>query len=70
MRITVEKKGYTYETGRFTVKVGDTVILPTASWLLDVLPPTWTSTVTSLTSAYDGPCEAIVGVKRVRLKKS
>lgn len=53
MKIVV--KGYTYQIDE-DVKVGDKVVLPTASWLLDVLPPTWEGVVSAVTSDYDGPC--------------
>lgn len=56
-------QGYTYETGPHTVKVGDTVILPTPDWLLDVKGPTWEASVEQIGSIYTGPCKQIVGIK-------
>jgi len=50
---------YTYETD-LDLKVGDKVVLPTPSWLLDVKPPTWTVEVTSLSSTFQGNCLSII----------
>lgn len=61
MKIIV--KGYTYETGPHTVKVGDTVILHTPDWLRDVKGPTWEGKVEQIGSTYTGYCSQIAGVK-------
>jgi hypothetical protein len=50
---------YTFSTN-LSLKVGDTVLLPTPSWLIDVQGPTWTGKVTSLTSDYDGYCQKVI----------
>ena len=50
---------YTYETD-LDLKVGDKVVLPTPSWLLDVKPPTWTGEVTSLSSTFQGNCLSVI----------
>ena len=60
----IQVNGYTYDAGNANVAVGDTVILPTASWLRDVKGPTWEGKVTALGSDYDGYCERIKGVKK------
>jgi len=55
----VVNHSHTYETN-LDLKVGDTVTLPTPSWLRDVKPPTWEGEVTSLESTYDGACAKII----------
>lgn len=56
-RIEVNHK-YTYVTC-LDVKIGDEVIVPSPSWLLDV-SPTWTGTVTKLESNYTGYCSKVI----------
>ena len=53
---------YTYNAGDISVKIGDIVILPSASWLRDV-SPTWQGTVTAINVEYSGWCEKIISVK-------
>lgn len=50
---------YAYETN-LILKVGDKVVLPTPSWLLDVQEKEWIGTVTSLKSDYTGSCVEIL----------
>ena len=57
--------GYTYETD-LNLAVGDMVVLPTASWLRDVMGDTWEGTVSSLTSDYTGDCARIIRKKKKR----
>lgn len=64
----IQVNGYTYETGKHRVKLGDVVILPTAEWLIDVQGPTWEGKVSSLDSDYDGPCKTILGVAKSKKK--
>jgi hypothetical protein len=61
MKVVVDNK-YTYETD-LEVQMGDEVILPTPSFLLDVKGPTFTGEVTALTSDYTGWCAKILGIK-------
>jgi hypothetical protein len=56
-RIVVNHR-YTYIT-LLDLKIGDEVIVPSPSWLSDV-NPTWTATVTKLTSDYDGYCLRVI----------
>ncbi len=60
MKRVVVNGGLTYETN-LDVKVGDTVLLPTPSWLQDVKGPTWEGKITSLESDYTGPCVRVLG---------
>lgn len=60
----IKVNGYTYETGKHTVQVGDTVVLPTASWLIDVKGPTWEGVVSEIGSDYTGSCVEILRVKK------
>jgi hypothetical protein len=48
---------YTYLTGGFDVKVGDTVIVPSS-----FKGSEWQGTVTAIGSKYDGDCKTILGV--------
>lgn len=48
---------YTYYSGEFDVKVGDTVTLPSNFKGSD-----WQATVTAIGSNYDGDCKTILGV--------
>ena len=48
---------YTYYSGEFDVKVGDTVIVPSNFKGSD-----WQATVTAIGSNYDGDCKTILGV--------
>lgn len=67
MRIIVNNN-YTYEAPD-TVKLGDTVELPTPDWLIDAKGPTWQGKVTSLVSPYEGQCISINRVIKPRKKK-
>jgi hypothetical protein len=59
---------HTYETD-LPLQVRDCVVLPTASWLVDVKGPTWEGKVTSLESDYDGPCLKVMGMAKESPKK-
>ena len=48
---------YTYYSGEFDVKVGDTVIVPS-----NFKGSEWQATVTAIGSNYDGDCKTILGV--------
>ena len=48
---------YTYLSGEFDVKVGDTVTLPS-----NFKGSEWQGTVTAIGSNYDGDCKTILGV--------
>jgi hypothetical protein len=63
MKVVVNGK-YTYETGKHTVNVGDTVVLPSSEWLRDVQGDTWEGKVTSTESNYNGYCSTILKVKK------
>ena len=61
----ITTKGYTYESGPFgAVSVGDTVILPS---FRD--GRTYTDTVASINTCYEGYTVTILGIKRKYLKK-
>ena len=49
---------YTYLSGEFDVKVGDTVTLPSFNFK----GSEWQGTVTAIGSNYDGDCKTILGV--------
>jgi len=55
-KIVVEQS-YTYLSGEFDVKVGDTVIVPCSFEGSE-----WQGTVTAIGSDYDGDCKTILGV--------
>lgn len=57
-KVIVNRK-YTYETD-LDLSIGDTVEIPTASWLVDAIGYTWEGEVTSLGSDYDGYCEEVI----------
>lgn len=60
-RVEVNNK-YTYKTAE-KVKVGDQVLLPSADWVASASGcSSWQGTVTSLSSAWDGPCATIIEV--------
>ena len=56
VRIIVNEK-FTYLSGEFDVKIGDTVTLPSKFNGSD-----WQGTVTAIGSNYDGDCKTILGV--------
>jgi hypothetical protein len=60
MKIVINGQ-WTYETTSKKVKVGDTAVLPSTSWMKDVRP-TWKGTVTSLTSDFDGSCVKVIRI--------
>lgn len=64
MKVVVDGR-WAYETD-YDVRVGDTVILPTADFLVNVKGRTWEGTVTSIGSDYTGHCDRILGVKQNR----
>jgi hypothetical protein len=49
----------TYETD-LDLSIGDTVVLPTASYLRDVQGDTFEGKVTALESDYDGYCVKVI----------
>jgi len=53
----VVNENYTYLSGEFDVKVGDTVIVPSS-----FKGSEWQGTVTAIGSNYDGDCKTILGV--------
>jgi hypothetical protein len=53
----VVNKNYTFLSGEFDVKVGDTVIVPSS-----FKGSEWQGTVTAIGSDYDGDCKTILGV--------
>jgi hypothetical protein len=53
----VVNKNFTYLSGEFDVKVGDTVIVPSS-----FKGSEWQGTVTAVGSDYDGDCKTILGV--------
>ncbi len=55
-KIVVNEK-FTYLSGEFDVKVGDTVIVPSS-----FKGSEWQGTVTAIGSDYDGDCKTILGV--------
>ncbi|MFZ9612570.1 MAG: hypothetical protein ACO29Q_04750 [Crocinitomicaceae bacterium] len=57
MRVLIDNK-LTYETGKLTVKLGDTVKLPALPWMEEP----YEGTVTHLESNYDGPCKFILEI--------
>ena len=69
MKIVINH-GYTYESGDLAIKIGDTAVLPTPSWLLDVKPPTWEGIVTATTSEYEGWCAKVIAVKKTKKIKT
>jgi hypothetical protein len=61
MKRVIINSQYTYETD-LDISIGDSVLLPTASWLVDALGDTWEGEVTSLESDYDGWCARIIEI--------
>jgi expansin (peptidoglycan-binding protein) len=61
MKIVVNGK-YTFESGKFSPKVGEKVTLPTPSWRAAIDGSTWEGTVTALGSNYTGYIRTILGV--------
>ena len=59
MKVVINNK-YSYESGNLKLKVGDSVKLPTPTWLRDCQPATWVGKVTSLKSDYTGYCEEVI----------
>jgi hypothetical protein len=53
--------GYTYLTNE-KAEIGDTAVLPSPPWLVDVRGSTWKGEITAITSEYNGPCKTVIEI--------